>query len=290
MLSMTGYGLASAPFGGGTLVVEARALNHRFLELRTRFPPSLIDHAGCVDEIARKVLGRGRIEFTARFEGAPPGHVALDRQRAKSAMQALRELRDELGLAEPVPLALLAAVPGLFVEATDDPKDTRAAVEQAVSGACRELVRMRRAEGTALAADLTARVGQIRALCDELSTRAGEIADRYRDRLRRRIGTLLTGTGVTLDGGRLEQEVAVLAERSEVSEELTRLRSHCQQFEGLLTQGDEPVGRKLEFLLQEMGREVNTIGSKVDDLDLTGHVLSCKAELERLREQVQNVL
>ena len=282
--------MASAGVGGSTLVIEARSLNHRFFELRSRFPTTLIDHTGCVDEIARKLLVRGRIEFTARFEGTLPGRVTLDRERAKSAMQALRELRDELGLAEPVPLALLGAVPGLFVDAASDPADMRAAVEHAVSGACHELLRMRRAEGTALAADLASRVGRIRELCGILSARADEIADRYRDRLRRRITTLLASTGVALDTGRLEQEVAVLAERSEVSEELTRLRSHCQQFEGLLAQGDEPVGRKLEFLLQEMGREVNTIGSKVDDVDMTSHVLSCKADLERLREQVQNVL
>ena len=149
---------------------------------------------------------------------------------------------------------------------------------------------MRRAEGTALAPTSRPASGASASCAASLSARAGEIAERYRDRLRRRITTCSASTGVALDTGRLEQEVAVLAERSEVSEELTRLRSHCQQFEGLLAEGDEPAGRKLEFLLQEMGREVNTIGSKVDDLDLTSHVLSCKAELERLREQVQNVL
>lgn len=290
MLSMTGYGAASAQVGPATLLVEARALNHRFLDVRTRLPPPLADHAALVDEVARKLLVRGRVEVSARVEGGVEGGVTLNRERAMSALLALQELRDELGLRESVPLSLLSAVPGLFAEQARDPEDMRNAVREAARGACQALLAMRRTEGEELALDLRARVSRLRALCDRVGERAPQLGDRYRDKLRARIGALLAGTGIALDPGRLEQEVALLAERTDVSEEITRMGSHLRQFEGLLSSGDEPVGRRLEFLLQEMGREVNTLGSKVDDLELTGCMLELKAELERLREQVQNVL
>jgi uncharacterized protein (TIGR00255 family) len=290
MLSMTGYGMGIARIGPAAIVVEARALNHRFLEVRTRLPPPLADHAAPVDEIARKLLVRGRVELSARLEGAVTGRVTLDRERAREAIAALQQLRDELGLNEPVPLSLLAAVPGLFVEETRDMRDTRDALQEAARSACAALVAMRRAEGTTLARDLADRIAHMRALGDRVRERAGNLNDRLRDKLRARIAALLANTGITLDPGRLEQEVALAADRSDVSEELTRLESHCRQFEALVQAGDEPIGRRLEFLLQEMAREVNTLGAKVDDLELTSCMLELKAELERLREQVQNVL
>jgi uncharacterized protein (TIGR00255 family) len=199
-------------------------------------------------------------------------------------------LRNELGLSEPVPLSLLSAVPGLFVEETRNADDMRGALKRAARGACEALVAMRRAEGEVLARDLSERIAHMRALGDRVRERAGAVVDRQRDKLRARIAALLAGTAITLDPGRLEQEVALVSDRSDVSEELTRLESHCRQFETLIQAGDEPIGRRLEFLLQEMAREVNTLGSKVDDLELTGCMLELKAELERLREQVQNVL
>jgi len=290
MLSMTGYGIGTTRVGPAAIVVEARALNHRFLEVRTRLPPPLADHAALVDDVARKLLVRGRVELTARLEGIVTGRVTLDRERAREAIAALQQLRDELGLSELVPLSLLAAVPGLFVEEARDVRDMRDALQEAARGACDALVAMRRAEGAVLAHDLADRISHMRALGDRVRERADGMNDRLRDKLRARIAALLTNTGVTLDPGRLEQEVALAADRCDVSEELTRLESHCRQFEALVQAGDEPVGRRLEFLLQEMAREVNTLGAKVADLELTGCMLELKAELERLREQVQNVL
>jgi uncharacterized protein (TIGR00255 family) len=290
MLSMTGYGTSTAQVGPAAIVVEVRALNHRFLDVRCRLPPALADHAAIADELARKLLVRGRIELTARFEGVLPGTIMLDSERARDALRALQELRDDLGLNEPVPLSLLSTVPGLFVEQARDPEDMRAALHDAAQRACEALVAMRSAEGAVLARDLGDRIARMEALCDRVAERAAGATDRYRQKLRARVVALLAGTNVALDPGRLEQEVALAADRSDVSEELTRLGSHCRQFTALATGGDEPVGRRLEFLLQEMGREVNTLGAKVDDLELTSCMLDLKAELERLREQVQNVL
>jgi uncharacterized protein (TIGR00255 family) len=290
MLSMTGYGTASAQVGGASIVIEVRSVNHRFLDVRTRLPALLSDHASAVDELARKLLARGRVEVTGRVDGLLEGEVVLHRDRARSALLALQELRDDLGLREAIPLALLGAVPGLFVDKARDPEDTHNAVVHAAQGACTALLSMRRAEGAALATDLRARIARVEELSGRVAARAPELTSRYRDKLRARVEALLAGTGVALDPARIEQEVALLADRSDVSEEITRLESHCRQFSALLRPDDEPVGRRLEFLLQEMGREVNTLGSKVDDLALTACMLDLKAELERLREQVQNVL
>jgi uncharacterized protein (TIGR00255 family) len=179
----------------------------------------------------------------------------------------------------------------LFVEeAGSDPDELRAAMQEAARAACRGLAGMRRTEGQALARDFSARLQRVQQISAQVEQRLPELSAAYRERLRSRVSALLEGSSVALDPGRLEHEVAMQADRSDVSEELTRLRSHCQQFGALLGEGEEPIGRRLEFLLQEMGREVNTLGSKVSDLQVTGCVLDLKAELERMREQVQNVL
>jgi uncharacterized protein (TIGR00255 family) len=291
MLSMTGYGSASARVGPASVVVEARAVNQRFLDVRARLPIALAEHAGAMEEVARKQLVRGRVELWARLEGTLVGQVILDRDRAKAALRELAELRDELGSSEPIALSLLSVLPGLFVERPAADSDTlRAGLQQATQAACRELSAMRRTEGRALANDLRARVEGMQQLSARIQERDGELRDAYRDKLRARITSLLEGTGAGLDAGRLEQEVALLADRGDVSEEVTRLSSHCEQFGALLDASDEPVGRRLEFLLQEMGREVNTLGSKVNDLRVTACVLDLKVELERMREQAQNVL
>jgi uncharacterized protein (TIGR00255 family) len=294
MLSMTGFGAGSVRVGAATVVIEARAVNHRFLDVRVRLPSALADHAGAVEDVARGELTRGRIELGGRFEGRLSGEVVLDRERARTALRELQELQVELRRSEPLPLSLLGVVPGLFVEhAAVAPDEVRAALQEATRAACRALGAMRGKEGEALARDFDARLQRVSQIAGRVEQRLPELSAAHRERLRARLSALLEGTAVALDPGRLEHEVALQADRSDVSEELTRLHSHCQQFAALIapqTAGDEPIGRRLEFLLQEMGREVNTLGSKVSDLQVTGCVLDLKAELERMREQVQNVL
>jgi uncharacterized protein (TIGR00255 family) len=291
MLSMTGFGTGSVRVGSATVVVEARALNHRFLDVRVRLPAALVDHSAAIEDVARAGLTRGRIELSARFEGRLSGKVVLDRERAKAALRELQDLQVELRRSEPLPLSLLSVVPGLFIEeASSQPDEIRGALQEATREACRALAGMRRSEGAALARDFVARLERVRQVSARIEQRLPELSSAYRDRVRSRVNALLDGSAVTLDPGRLEHEVALQADRSDVSEELTRLNSHCQQFGALLDDSDEPIGRRLEFLLQEMGREVNTLGSKVSDLQVTSCVLDLKAELERMREQVQNVL
>jgi uncharacterized protein (TIGR00255 family) len=291
MLSMTGYGAASSAFGAGTIVVEARSFNHRFLDIRVRLPGALQDHAAVVDEIARRRLERGRVEVTARIEGGLSSGIALDRARAKAALLQLQQLAAELGIDSQVAFSLLGVVPGLFVEETGPERDALGlAISSACRAACDALVEMRRAEGKALQSDLGSRLQRVRQLTTNIAARTNEWTHAYRDRLRARLDSLLQDKKLVFDPMRLEQEVALLAERSDVSEEITRLAMHCEQFAALLRPGDEPTGRRLEFLLQEMAREANTLGAKSADARMTASMLEIKVELERMREQVQNVL
>lgn len=291
VLSMTGYGSARAQLGGANVTLEVRAFNHRFLDVRVRLPGPLQDHAFSCDEIARKLLVRGRVEISGRLEGRLGSGVSLDRARAKAVLGELEALSVELGGGREVPLSLLSVVPGLMIEdAAGDPDALRATVADATEAACRALLRMRQTEGDALRRDLSTRLERIGQLTTDAAARAPEWTQAYRERLAARLNALLADRHVSLDSTRLEHELALVAERSDVSEELTRLRSHCDQFAASLENADEPCGRRLEFLLQEMGREANTMGAKSADLRMTACTLDIKTELERMREQVQNVL
>jgi uncharacterized protein (TIGR00255 family) len=289
---MTGYGSGRAHAGAAVVVVDARAVNGRFLDVHVRLASPLTDHASVVDDAARRQLVRGRIEISGRLDGPPLGVAVLNQKRARAAIESLQGLRDALGSSEPIPLSLLSIVPGLFAEQADsDTPMIRDALQQAVILACEALMNMRRAEGRTLCEDLRRRTSRVAELGAIVAALAPALTQGYRERLRKRIADLLENTGTALDLGRLEHEVALLADRADVTEEATRLQSHCAQFLSLLDgAGDEPVGRKLEFLLQELNREVNTLGSKIADLQVTRYVLDLKAELERMREQVQNVV
>lgn len=290
---MTGYGRGSATLGAANLVVELRAVNHRFLDVRVRLPGGLAEHGSAVEEVVRKQATRGRVDVTARIEGGALGTPTLDRDRARAAYNALIELRDELDPKGEVPLSVLGALPDLFVDSGQQAAaDVGAALRKATGGACKALSEMREAEGQALATDFESRLDRIEELTAEIRPRSQEVVEHYRQKLTDRIGKLLNNSSTDLDAGRLEHEVVVFADRADIEEELTRLASHCAQFRKLV--GDkkpaEGVGRRLEFLLQEMGREVNTTGAKLPDVQVTPAVIDLKAELERMREQVQNVL
>lgn len=287
---MTGYGQGRAVVGGGALIIELRSVNHRFLDVKVRFPAAMLAAAAIAEEIARKRLARGRVELTCRSLGAVSGTLRLDTGRARQALSDLRALRDELLPDQELPMSLLSAVPDLFSAGEAPVEGTREAVREAMEQACEALEAMRAREGAALQADLTTRLQRVRDIAGQIAQAQPRVREALRARTLARIEELLQATGTAVDGGRLEHEIAVQADRSDISEELTRLQSHCAQFEQLLQQPDAPVGRKLEFLLQELGREANTTGAKVWDVELTRSVLDLKAELERLREQVQNVL
>jgi uncharacterized protein (TIGR00255 family) len=295
MRSMTGFGVGEAPLAtaespsAGRLTVEIRAVNHRFLDLRVRVPNQLPDLMSAVETIARERLTRGRFDISVRVDGASLGATVIDRDRARSIFRSLLELRDELAPNETVPLSMLAAVPDLFVPSLERELDVlRAAVGVAFDAALKSLDAMRLREGLALGDDLVRRLATIRRLSRSISERSPQTLDAYKKRLKDRAEKLRLASDVEIDAGRLEQEVALFADRIDIAEELTRLESHTMHFESMLV-GAEAVGRRLDFLLQEMAREANTIGSKSQDVGIAHAVVELKAEIERMREQVQNV-
>jgi uncharacterized protein (TIGR00255 family) len=289
MRSMTGFGLGEVPLGGGTLAIEIRGVNHRFLDVRVRLPRELGDLAGFVEQVAREKLTRGRYEVAVRLDGVALGPPVLDRERARAAFHALSELRDELAPGSDVPLSLLASIPDLFVSSVDRELDRlRDAVRSALEASVKALDAMRAHEGLALREDLLKRLQSVRRLAAQVEKRAPDVVEAHRKRLRERADRLRAATEIDVDGARLEQELALFAERSDICEELTRLESHCAQFSGLLST-DEAIGRRLDFLLQEMAREANTVGAKSPDAQVAHAIVEVKADIERMREQVQNV-
>ena len=293
--SMTGFGRGEAAAPGGRVVVEARSVNHRFCEVGLRLPPRYGPMEARLRKLVAERVARGRVDLTVTVQGnggslrAP----AIDWEVAEGLKARLAELKARLGLPGEVDLALLAAQRGVFAAEEPLPDLAWETLAEAAGAALDALSAMRAEEGLALTADFRSRLDRMRALVEELAARAPSVPAEYRERLATRVRALLGDGGSgqaapVLDPGRLELEVALLADRADVTEEITRLRSHLGQI-GQLLDADEPVGRRLEFLLQEVHREVNTIGSKSTDMAITQAVLSLKAELERLREQVANV-
>lgn len=292
--SMTGYGAAEVEAQTGRWWVEVRSTNHRFLEVVVRLPRDL---GALEDRVRAAVAGRvrrGRVEVLVREEATGRARsVTVDTELARQYAQALETLRRELGIQDSLNLAALLALPEVvrLEEVRPDVELAWHALRTGLDQALDSLVRMREAEGAHLAEDLAARVARVEEWVEEVSRRAEELPRVYAQRLRERVAELVRALGVERppDEARLAMEVAAFADRCDVREELVRLRSHLHQARALLHASDGAVGRKLEFLLQEMQREVNTVGSKAGDLDVTRAVLEMKSELEAIREQVQNV-
>jgi uncharacterized protein (TIGR00255 family) len=288
MRSMTGFGLGEATLRAGRVTAEVRSLNHRFLEIRIRLPPELIDHTFFVEQLCRERLGRGRYDVSVRVDSTALPPAELDMTRARSVYAALGRLRDELCPGAEVPLSLLAAVPGLLVSAEPTSGEpSRQALASCLGVALDQLDRMRAVEGAALAMELRTRLAMLGRHCETLREQAPAIVLGQEKRLTERLARLLGGTE-GLDPARLAMEVALLADRCDITEELVRLASHFSQFDELCSAAG-PSGRKLDFLLQEMAREANTVGAKCQDASLSHLVVTLKAEIERLREQVQNI-
>jgi uncharacterized protein (TIGR00255 family) len=289
MRSMTGFGLGEAPLGSGKLGVEIRGVNHRFLDVRVRVPRELGELAGFIEQVAREKLNRGRYEVALRVDGTALGVPVLDRDRARAVYKAFAELRDELAPGTEVPFSLLGAIPDLFVSPVDrEVEVVRAATRKAFEAAAGALDEMRTREGAALGEDLVRRLERVRLLARDIEGRSPEVLEAHRRRLRERADRLRVAVEIDIDATRLEQEVAMFAERCDITEELTRLESHCAQLSALLGSG-EAIGRRLDFLLQEMAREANTVGAKSPDAQISHGIVEIKAEIERMREQVQNV-
>ena len=293
MRSMTGFGRGTAEQAGARATVDIRAVNHRFLDLKLRGGPL----APAVEEqLASRVRGaleRGSVTVTVHVQRAG-GAMHIDAAAARAAYDTLAELARNLGTPPPE-LALVLQQPGVVVQGDEETEDSPALVA-ALDAALAQLAVMREAEGGALARELTRRVDElarIHARVSELAKGLPEqlhkrLSDRLRKLVRDEASDKANDAAGWLDPNRLAQEVALLADRADVTEELVRLASHLEQARALIA-GSAPAGRRLDFLVQELGREINTIGSKSAAAEISALVVEAKAVLEKVREQVQNV-
>jgi len=282
---MTGFGRGTATLGDRRLRVEIRSVNHRGLDLKIRSGDA---DAFCDAEIARAVraaVERGAITVQVR-DDASDAAGGIDEGRVRVVFGALERLRAELQIDEPVTLATVGAFLGASHGAAPSGEVLWEALRPAVTDALAELGTMRAREGVALAADLGARRARLTDLAGALRARTATLPERFAQRLEERLAG--AGRAAAVDPGRLAQEVAVMAERLDVSEELVRLETHLGHL-GEILAGGGAVGRKLDFVIQEIGRELNTIASKAQDAETAALVIDGKAELEKLREQAQNV-
>jgi uncharacterized protein (TIGR00255 family) len=288
--SMTGFGRAQLEAEGLSLTVELRTVNHRYLDVTLRLPRALSGLEAELRTLVTALFSRGKLDVVVSM---PPGgarsDVELDQELAARYLTWMRELSVEGALPHEPTAAELLALPGVIrvSEHTLDEDAARPALRAAVEEAAVAAVAMREREGEALDRELRARLAEVRSLGETVSARSGEVVAAVRDRLAKRATQLRETTGAA-DESRLLQEIVIAADRMDVTEEVVRLASHVSQFESTLD-GEGPVGRKLEFLLQEMLREVNTIGSKAADAPIAHRVVELKTELERMREQALNV-
>ncbi len=286
---MTGFGAGEAALGEGTLRVELRAVNHRHLDLRVRCAEGL-DVAHVIEEQLRARLGRGHVEAQVRWDNPGTRAGPLDMARAREVYASLCALRDELNPGQPVPVEAILSVPGMLRAASAvDRSQAEAAALSATAVAIATLSAMRAREGEALKRDLRSRAARVREHVAHVEAERPRVLGAYRERLEARIAKLLEGSELSVDPARLVQELAWFADKSDVAEEITRLAVHLAELENSLERGGA-VGRKLDFLVQELGREMNTLGSKANDTSIAQRVVEMKAELERIREQVQNIL
>jgi uncharacterized protein (TIGR00255 family) len=294
---MTGYGRGAAERGGRRVTIEIRSVNHRFLDVKLRggaLEPGVED---AVVSRLRERLERGAVTIAVRAERRAAGGVTIDRDAARAAHAALATLATELGIAPPT-LDLVIAQPGVVAgpDALDpDDGELLAATTAAADVAISALVAMRESEGKSLARELGSRTAALRALVEEVAALAdavpADVKRKLDDRLRRLLAeSESAGLAVGgLDPARLTQEIVLLADRADVTEEIVRLRSHLDQLAAALAPSKAAVGRRLDFLLQEVGRELNTIGSKTPSAEIISRIVAAKVELEKLREQAQNV-
>jgi uncharacterized protein (TIGR00255 family) len=291
--SMTGYGEAQRDTPAGHLRLEVKSVNHRFLNLSLKTPNGFDRFERDLTEVIRAHVARGHVSLYLAVDRRTSDDgtgVRADLDKARAYRAALEEIQAELGVPGPVDLALLARFGDLFraPEADAPPEVDAAELRQMVVEALGQLLDHRRAEGERLRADMDARLGSMAASLEGVAERAPERLMRERDRLRAAIREL--SEQVEVDEDRLAREVAYLAERWDINEEIVRFRAHLAAFrEALELDGGEPVGKRLGFLVQELHREANTIGSKANDQLIAEASMSIKEEIERLREQVENV-
>ena len=289
--SMTGYGRSQTDSDGVSIKVEIKSVNHRFLELIIKIPRKYLSLEEKIKSTLQKSIHRGRIEVWVHIDDTSTsgGRVKVDKELAMDYHNSLKELAKLAGISYDLDIFQVSRLEGVLslVESDTDTDRVWKCLEKPLCNALEQVVSMREIEGAKLRKDLEDRAVCVRELVAGIEKRSPEVVDNYRHRFTQRVLDLL-GEGMEVDETRLLTEIAVIAEKSDITEEVVRLRSHLGQLMSNLDQSI-PVGRKLDFIMQEMHREINTIGSKSPDITLSQKVVDVKAEIEKMREQVQNI-
>ena len=292
LLSMTGFGEARAQNRGLIIAVEIRSVNSRHFKLSFRCSDGYGSLESNVESIVRNCIRRGTVHLNLRIDRETSSEdYRINTEVLESYRHQLETLQKQAGKTTALDLEKLLTLPGVITEKQSvefDPKEDWNAIEPVIRAAVDDLASMRAEEGQALASDLHHQCESIPTNLDQIALRAPLVAEGYRQRLTDRVNKVLQEFGVSIGPADLVREVSLFVERGDVSEEIVRLRSHLEQFAKTINL-PESTGRKLEFITQEMGREINTIGSKSNDTEISQHVVQIKAALERIREQVQNV-
>lgn len=287
--SMTGYGKSECTLDDAPCTIETRSVNGRYLELSVKLPKEYSEHEGRIREVVREHVLRGSVNiYIRREENADTTPMNVDVEAARQYVDALRTIQSELGVTGEVRIEHLTAFPSIFqrpVRAGERP-DVWPQLREAIVQALTAMNAMRDMEGKDLATDLTTRCQTIATSLEVVEGRSKERIPAERERLRERVRQLLDERSI--DEARLSLEIVLLSEKLDITEECVRLRSHIKHFQQYMAAEQQP-GRKLNFLVQEMNREINTIGSKCNDADIAVLVVTMKEELERIREQIQNV-
>jgi uncharacterized protein (TIGR00255 family) len=287
--SMTGYGRSETIFNGKIIVVESKSVNHRFLEVFLRLPAPLFPLEMEYKRRIAEIIKRGRVEVVVKIDGEESrSRINLNLEVAREYYEALKCLKQEFHLESSDLLRILAGFRDIFTPPDESPLDADVlnVVEKTLLESIALLAKMRQDEGLALYEDMIGRLDNISEMMKKIRTRAPQVVSEYQKRLSERIRELTSG--YSLDEARLAQEVAIMADRTDITEEVVRMQSHINQF-GELLRKEGSEGKRIDFLLQEMNREINTIGSKVGDVEITRQVIEVKSELGKLREQAQNI-
>jgi uncharacterized protein (TIGR00255 family) len=285
---MTGYGQGSASGETFNVSIDMRTVNNRNLDIHWRAPQELASLEIPLKKQIQAAISRGRVDVTISFSQTNTVEYEINRSLVRGYLEALRTMRDEFGLQGDPDLSTISRLPNVLIARTAQGLSTEIleGIEQALTHALTSLVAMRAVEGHELQKEILARIGGIESQLTVIEANVDGVVDAYREKLNKRVSDLLDKA--VIDENRLTQEVAYLAERSDITEEIARLRSHITQLRDLVG-GDQEIGKKLDFLLQETNREANTILSKSAELTICDAAIVIKTEVEKLREQAQNV-
>ena len=291
MKSMTGFGRGTAAKSNYSISVELKTVNNRFLDVNMRLAGEIQHLEGEIKRLISARLARGRVEVNLQYDRNDDVEFELNRPLIRGFLTAMKDIKDEFELAGEPDLNVIARLPNVVNTKKSEPSpEFIAAIDTAFNAALDDLEKMREKEGSLLSIELSTRLNTIEEKLPSIESESENVYNEYVERLRKRAADLLakTGSNTEVDEGRLAQEAAYLADRADISEEITRLRTHIEHFRGIMAD-ERDVGKRLDFLTQELNREANTITSKTGSTAVKENALAIKSEVEKIREQIQNV-